>query len=287
MATRQAPVATRQSRRAAPVEEPVRMTRAQRRAAEAAAAAAPAKKRKVAAPAPELTRAELRAQRRADAEAAAAAAAAPARKSRKTAPVEEPVRMTRAQRRAAEAAAAAAPAKKRKVAAPVDATPVTLNLSVTLSATGTVESNGAFYTVDGMIIPRTLVVAIVGNTVYYRATVSLGNLAEVVDVKGQVCYVNDQGEKIVVFDTQALSLTPGVLADVGEPAPKSRSKKKGAEEEFDEEDLDDEDFAEDLDDEDEAGDDDEFDEAGDDEDLEDDGDDEEGGDDEEEFDFED
>lgn len=217
------------------------------------------------------------------------------RQSRRAAPVEEPVRMTRAQRRAAEAAAAAAPAKKRKVAAPVDATPVTLNLSVTLSATGTVESNGAFYTVDGMIIPRTLVVAIVGNTVYYRATVSLGNLAEVVDVKGQVCYVNDQGEKIVVFDTQALSLTPGVLADVGEPAPKSRSKKKGAEEEFDEEDLDDEDFAEDLDDEgeagdedldDEAGDDDEFDEAGD-EDLEDDGDDEEGGDDEEEFDFED
>lgn len=105
------------------------------------------------------------------------------------------------------------------------------------------------YEVNGTMIPRTLVIAIVGNTVYYRGTVDLGALAKVLEVKGQVVYVNGDDEKIVVFETYALNLIAG-----GSAAPAVSDEDPEDEEEADEDSDDAEEADDDSDDEEEEDD---------------------------------
>jgi hypothetical protein len=178
---------------------------------------------------------------------------------------------------------------KKVKSAPAKSTGLNLGLSVVTPISGSkIESKGTHYVVDGTVIPRTLVVAIVGSTIYYRATINLGQLSNVVDVKGNVCYVNSDGDKIVVLDTSLLSLSSKFTATSEEEA-----ADEDLEMEDDEFDLGDDDGDDDDGDDDEDGDDDSDDDDGDDDsdddgddDSDDDGDDDSDGDgDDDEFEF--
>ncbi len=138
-------------------------------------------------------------------------------------------------------------------------------LNVVLQVQGTVKATATHYDVGGTIIPRTLVVAVTGDTVYYRAAVNLGSLAKVVEVKGQVCYVNTDGDKIVVFDQSALSLTASAGAAAAEGSDDEEFDDEEADEEEDEEEEADEEEDEEEDSDDEEFDDEDEEEEGDDE----------------------
>ena len=137
-----------------------------------------------------------------------------------------------------------------------------------------VSATETAYTVDGTEILKAQVVAVIGKTIYYRATVNLGGVADVQVIKGQTCITTDSDDKVVVFDPTAIQIVAGLAASASsdeedeegddeedddeddEPAPKAKRGKKVVEEEEE----DDEEEEEEDDEDEEEGDDEEDDE---------------------------
>ena len=196
-------------------------------------------------------------------------AAKPAARTTRAAKAEP--KMTRAEKRAAAAAAAkkttraakAAPTRKTrqpKVEAAVATQNVLLNY-VAKVVGEKVKVTEAAYIVDGLTILKTQVIAVVGTTIFYRATENLGELVESTLLKGQVCLVTSE-EKVVVFDPAAVS-----LVSLGGSAEDEESEDEDDEESEDEdEDEDEEDDEESEDEDEESEDEDEDDEESEDED---------------------
>ena len=110
------------------------------------------------------------------------------RAAREEKPVRGRAAAEKATRRPARAAREEKSARKARAAAPVrqprqskraaaadtqvvQSTRLTLNVAQSIS--GNIKVHATHYEVNGTMIPRTLVIAIVGNTVYYRGTVDL------------------------------------------------------------------------------------------------------------------
>jgi len=126
------------------------------------------------------------------------------------------------------------------------------------------------YTVDGELILKAQVVAVVGKTIFYRTSVNLGEMGEVQLIKGMTCIDTEEG-KLVVFDPSAITIVtlnagagaeeeaededevPDEDEDEDEaPAPKKKKGKKVVEEEDDDEVPEDDDEVPDDDEDDEV-----------------------------------
>lgn len=161
------------------------------------------------------------AQRRAARKAAAAAKAAPAKKTTRKA---APVASAKAKRTSSKSAPAAATSNGN------------LFLKKQIETTGAIKVTPAAYVVDGKVIPRTSVIAVVGPVIHHVVAINLGAIADVTEVKGVVCYVLADGSKVVAFDPTAIFV--GVSGS---------SKKSKAPVEDDEEDGEDEESEDDED----------------------------------------